>query len=322
MGRIKHQDHKTELLSRSGVSFEGFQQLRDKETFEIAPPEKYREAYKITFRKYVEKWKERGVEHEFIFYQLSRRTSNRVEQIGRMTEYQTEDRLRSLLYRYFNPGHASPLSFHARVRFSGSSEASGLPAKMPYIPIASGDVQKSNLWVDDEVRYTVVNSRGEQYTEKYHLSQTATPLDGSTRSLILPLTRVKRLVVLDDGSGKIKYVQKTVYDQHTEDIKEGRPLFIEKPRRRRKGAEELPPELIPVHRFIEEGEEVALMISPEEWSKNVFMDRLGRFDFVINTLMLIESKRRAEARREAERERKGLPPLSEISEEDPEEGDE
>lgn len=303
--RIQHQNHETGELSRSGQTFAGYQELRDKTTFNIAPPEAYREAYKITYRRHVEKWTEHGAPRSFVYYQLSRRTNKNTEQIGRITTYTTEERLQSLLYRYYNPGHALGLSFHGRVRLSGSAEdpeaeitpedrAEGLPSKMPYITIPADDVIKCNLRVDDEISYTIVNPQGERYTERYHLSTTAKPLDGSTRSLILPLTRIKRLVMFDDGTGRARYIKKVDFDRHTEDIQKGRPLTIDIPHYKNGKVDHI--ETVPVHRFINEGDEVAVTISPEEWSKNEFMDRLGRFDFVINTLKLIESKRRAEAR--------------------------
>lgn len=330
--RIQHQNHETGELSRSGQTFDGFQELRDKKTFNIAPPEAYREAYKITYRRHVEEWTERGHPHKFVYYQLSRRTNKSTEQIGRITTYTTEERLNSLLYRYYNPGHALGLSFHGRVRLSGSAEdpeaeitaealADGLPSKMPYVTIPADDVLKCDLRVDDEISYTIVNPGGERYTERYHLSTTAKPLDGSTRSLILPLTRIKRLVMFDDGTGRARYIKKADYDRHTEDIQKGRALFIEIPHY--KNGKVVNIETVPVHRFINEGDEVAVTISPEEWSYNEFMDRLGRFDFVINTLKLIESKRRAEARWEAERERRGLPPeiYEDLPEDLPEDGE-
>lgn len=300
--RKQHQKHDVELMKRSGVSFYGFQELRDKTTFEEAPPEAYRDAYKITFRQYIEEWEELGQKHQFEYYQLSRRSSDRTEQIGRITTYTNEDRLRSLLYRYFNPDHASPLSFHGRVRLSGSSDdpegdgaSEELPARMPYVTIPASDVEKCNLWVDDEVAYTIVSPRGDKYSERYHLSLTSNPTDGSSQSLILPLTRIKRLVFLDDGTGRTKYIKKSEYDEHTLKIQSGEPLTIEIPHYKKGKIDTV--EVVPVHRFIEEGDEVAVMITPEEWTKHSFMDRRGRYDFVINTLMLIDSKRRAEARR-------------------------
>ena len=305
VARTKHQEHDVEHISRSGVSFPAYQELRDKVTFEIVPPEKYREAYKITFRQYVEEWTEHRAPRRFVYYQLSRRSSNKTEQIGRITEYTTEDRLKSLLYRYFNPGHASGISFYGRVRLSGSAEdpsgdtsamdyAGRLPSKMPYVTVPADDVVKCNLRVDDEISYTIVNPRGEQFTERYHLSTTAKPEDGSTQSLILPLTRIKRLVMYDDGSGRSRYIKKTEYDQHTEDLKKGRPLFTEIPHYKK--GEISTVERVPVHRFINDGDEISVTIAPEEYTKHEFMDRRGRFDFVAPTLQLIAAKRRAEAR--------------------------
>lgn len=308
------------------MTFKGFQQTRDKTTFEIIPEDevgdRYQSGYKITFREYVEEWTEHRAPHKFVYYQLSRRSSKGTEQIGRITTYTTEDRLRSLLYRYFNPGHARGLSFYGRVRLSGSAEdlpqdpTEKLPSKMPYVVVPADDVIKCDLRVDDEISYTIINAEGESYTEKYHLSQTATPLDGSTRSLILPLTRIKRLVMFDDGTGRAKYIKKEEYDRHTRALEKGKPLTIEIEHYKNGKVDSV--EIIPVHRFINEGDDVAVTITPEEWTKNEFMDRRGRFDFVINTIQLINAKRRAEARWLAQHPDTGeeLPP------EDPEEVDE
>lgn len=331
--RTQHQLHDTEPITRTGFSFTGFQQLRDKTTFEIVPESEYQTAYKITFREYVEEWTEHRIPHKFVYYQLSRRSNKGTEQIGRITTYTTEDRLRSLLYRYFNPDHAQGLSFYGRVRLSGSAdEISGepgerLPSKMPYIVIPSDDVDKCDLRVDDEIQYTIINGAGERYTERYHLSLTAKPLDGSTRSLILPLTRIKRLVVFDDGTARMRYLKKEEYDNHTRDLENNKPLTIELPHYKKGKVDSV--EIIPVHRFINEGDEVSVTINPEEWTKHQFMDRRGRFDFVINTLQLIQSKRRSEEKWLAEHP-EGIPVelLAEQygiklddPEEDPEEGE-
>lgn len=296
MARKQHQDHETETITRGGTSFCGYQELRSKTTFEVVPADQYRDAYKITFREYVEEYPEDdGTTHKFVFYQLSRRTSSGTEQIGRTTKYTTEDRMRSLLYRYFNPDHARPIAFHGRVRLTRKAEGGpeGLPAKMPYVTVPADDVDRCDLRVDDEVKYTIVNPRGERYEEKYHLSLTAN--DGRTRSLILPLTRIKRLVVLEDGSGRMKFVKKSVYDMNTAQLKNGEPLTI--PIDHYAKGEKVSTEEIPVHRFVDDGDEVSVNLQPEEWTKHDFMDRRGRFDFAINTLMLIAAKRRRAARR-------------------------
>ena len=301
--RTKHQEHEVETISRSGVRFPGYQEFRDKDTFEIVPPEKYQGAYKITYRQYVEEWTHHGKNYEidkhgnkkpcrFVYYQVSRRSSNKTEQIGRITEYTTEERLQSLLYRYFNLGHALGLSFRGRVRLSGPAD--GLGSKMPYVVIPNEDVARCDLRVDDEISYSIINSRGEEYTEKYHLSQTAKPEDNTTQSMVIPLTRIKRLVILDDGTGRARYVRKAEYDLHTELLEKGEPIFIEIPHTKKGKIDNI--ETVPVHRFINEGEDISVMISPEEYTKHEFMDRRGRFDFVAPTLQLIAAKRRAEAR--------------------------
>lgn len=287
--RTRYQGEKPrEYVPRYGADCT--QEYRDKRTFEIVPESEYRTAYKITYQ-----WKKaeyedgKGKKKYFEYARVFRRTSEGQETIGQITEYTTEDRLKSMLYRFYNPGHASGFSFSGRVRLSGDSEESRKEkkSKMPYVAIPSEDVSRYDLRVDDEVKITLINKHGEEYSEFYHLSLTANNEEENKQSLIVPLPKFKRLVVFKHpltGVQTFRYVTKKIYTEHTHGLKIGEtPLYPFTYSRNH----ERHLIMVPCHRFIDEGETVSVTLDPEEYTHHKFMSRMGRFDFARETLLTL-----------------------------------
>lgn len=287
---------------------DGFSEWRYKATGEAIPEgllpgvpnsDKIKVSYvrKVTRLKYPQP-------HDFVYFEVKRFSTSGTEFIGRVTEYTTEDRLSSLIYRYLHPGHARSCAFEGKVLYSGGKEGTGV-SRMPYVEIPDSIAGASDLRVDDEVRYTV-SSMGDSYTAYYHISNMGVyrGLDGESRRLILPLTQIKRLVILEtpeelDAAGrpktKFKYVTKRTYDMHTRLLAAGEPLtypYTHKPRRSKENPNPEPiTEEVPCRRFIDEYVGVSVEIIPEDVTVNDWPKaRPGRFDFARETIIKLSGK--------------------------------
>lgn len=229
----------------------------------------------------------------FVVRQISGRTN---ETIGRITEYTTEERLTSMIYRFYNPEHAGPISFRARVLFSGSPEEEETPrgekriseaSRMPYVEIPASLLDKSGLCVDDEISITITNERGDSYTDHYHVSnmglynlrEEGLFTEEKTRRFIVPLTKFKRAVVLEPEPGSnlpirnpVKFVTGRKYTEHTRKLREGKPISFDYEFKGRPTKENPKPDKktveVPCHRLIDEYSEVTVQIIPEPYTVN------------------------------------------------------
>ncbi len=308
MGRTKHQGNKyADNPEKSGWLKDGFSEWRYKESGEIIPEADLpsvpnAEKIKISYaRKVVTLAKPEP--HDFVYFDVKHKHSGGTETIGRITEYTTEGRLSSMIYRYYHPGHAQPCTFSGMVFFSGGREGSGT-SRMPYIEIPSVYAEASDLRVDDEVSVEI-ECMDLRYAFNYHLSfmglRSAKNLCREERRLILPLTLVKRLVVVDDpesmnedGTPKpcFRYVSKTVYNEHTRMIAKGKPLEYPVSYRPRATPKNPHPKAIitrtlPCRRFIDDRVQVQVSITPEDTTENKWPNaHPGRFDFTTDTIQM------------------------------------
>lgn len=228
--------------------------------------------------------------HDFVFFEVKRFSTTGTEYIGRITEYTTEERLTSLLYRYLHPDHAKSCTFEAKVSFR--------PNGSPYVELPDRVIEASGLVVDDEVCFTIT-SNGCSYSGHYHLSNLGVywGVDGPKYRLILPLNQLKRLVVLgseikaNNGRvlSKFQLVTPAVYNQHGLMLNLGEPLTYPYSRAQRKTNKKRSArpiiEYVPCRRFFEEGAGVTVELSPEERTVNDWPGaRRGRFDFTMYTV--------------------------------------
>lgn len=93
--------------------------------------------------------------------------------IGAISLYVNEERLNSLLYRWYHPDHISEFSFMGRIRENTTSL---------YITIPLDYIQKYNIMIDDDIKFRINNGR----TVFYHISKIG-------KNLGIVLGRVKRL---------------------------------------------------------------------------------------------------------------------------------
>ncbi len=239
----------------------------------------------------------RKVVNDFVYFDVKHKSNSGTDTIGRVTEYTTEDRLASMIYRYYNPDHAKPCTFSGTVSAISGRKGS----KMFYLQIPQFYIEACDLKVDDEVRVNLT-CMGLSYTFFYHLSQTGYfPHVGEApqRLLILPLTQVKRLVAVDDpdsidefgnASPIFRYVTKKTYDEHTRQIARGEPLEYQvsyRPRKTKSNPDRHPvvTAILPCRRFIDEFNEVTAEIIPEAFTVNNWQNaHNGRFDFAIGTI--------------------------------------
>lgn len=276
---------------------------------------------KVSYKKKTERWNEiikhkdrppELIPYEFSYYVVSNRRSSGTTTIGLITEYTTPARVRSLIYRFYNPGHAQQLQLYAHVEMLGDLNKRTVDRNNETlcIVIPPKFVRGHNLWVDDEFSITITRADGRSWTDKGHLSNSSYHVretsgapsdllndDVNSRSLVVPLVSFKRLVCYTDLNGidHIEYVPKTVYNEHTELLSEGKPITITKTHKPRPTKANPDPEPVSneyvCYRFIEKGMEVHLDLFPSEYSENSFTDRLGRFDFVKETLKHIQRAR-------------------------------
>lgn len=277
-----------------GRTIRGFQEWRDTTTWEIIPEDtaKHRRVgcIKISYE-YKEDFWPKYVGRvlklvPFHYYVVFNKSSEKKTVIGRITEHTTEDRLRSMLYRFYNEGHAKPTGFIGFVNFTGTT------SRTPYVVVPSRLAEAHDLRVDDEVQICITRPDGHTYTDRYHLSHMSLHYtddgEGSRdghRMLIVPLVAFKRLVVVNPGtaSEKITYVKKTTYDEHTEKLRAGETIGLS---RVVKNPEDGGTTTVvdPCIRFIDEGDEVKVDLYPDEYTQHAFMERTGRFDFAKETL--------------------------------------
>lgn len=306
--RTQHQGIKYAANKESNSKLkDGFMEWRYKESGELIPealePEvPNADKIKITYvRKTVTLAKPEP--HEFAYFEVKRRSSSGTETIGRITEYTTEDRLSSMIYRYYHPEHAQPFTFSGTVLFSGGREKSG-SSRMPYVEIPDSFVEACDLRVDDEV-HVEITCMELTYSFDYHLSQMGLYIsDGGashSRRMILPLTQIKRLVVVEDpdsvredGSAEpmFRFVKKSTYDKHTKLIAKSRPLEYEvsyTPRKTEKNPhpKRIVTRVLPCRRFIDDRVQVTLTVTPEDTTSNNWPKaHPGRFDFTADTLRM------------------------------------
>ncbi len=239
----------------------------------------------------------RKIINDFVYFDVKHKSNTGTETLGRITEYTTEDRLTSLIYRYYNPDHAKPCSFTGRVSVIEGRKTS----KMFYLEIPQFYVESCDLRVDDEVKVNIT-CMGLSYTFFYHLSQTGFfPHVGQApqRLLILPLTQVKRLVAVEDPASIdengnavpiFRYVPKKIYDEQTRQIAKGKPLEYQvsyRPKKTKKNPKRKPviTAVLPCRRFIDEYNEVSVEIIPEAYTVNDWPNaHVGRFDFAKETI--------------------------------------
>lgn len=306
MRRKPHQGEKYAANPEtSGWIKDGFTEWRYKATgqpipepmvSEVPNPDKIKISYvrKSVYLKYPKP-------HEFVYFDVKHRHTKGTETIGRITEYTTEDRLTSMIYRYYHPGHAQPFTISGQVKFTGGKEGSGV-SRMPYLDIPDEFVEAYDLHVDDEISATVT-CMDLTYTFSYHLSQKGLYVtdggDTETRRLILPLTQIKRLVVVEDpttvkedGTAPpiFKFVTKKTYDEHTRKIAKGKPLeypIYYKTTKSKKNPKRkmVFSRAVPCRRFIDEYVAVTVEIIPEDTTPNDWPNaHPGRFDLVRDTL--------------------------------------
>lgn len=302
--RTKHQGNKYIANKGKGLPkklADGFTEWRYKDTGEAIPEGLLSttpngDKIKISYARKVKRL-EHPAPHDFVYFEVKRFSTSGTEFIGRITEYTTEDRLTSLIFRYLHPEHARPCTFEGMVLFSGGAEGSGV-SRMPYVEIPDKIIDEAGLMVDDEVQFTLT-SMGDTYTGHYHLSNMGLyrGLDGPKTRLILPLTQVKRLVIVETeiigGNGhpltRFRFVPKSVYDQHTLMLKLGEPLTYPHTYTPRKTKDNPNPRPItknlPCRRFINDYVGLTVELVPEERTANDWPGaRSGRFDFTIETI--------------------------------------
>ena len=127
----------------------------------------------------------------FVYYDIIRTRDHAV--IGRITKYTTDERLDSLLYRYYNRDHMRPFEFSARIYMSGSADdpdSTEGAVKTPYVIIPPDIISNADARVDDEIEMTVTGPDGYSNTQRYHISK-------MSRSYIMPLTQFKRLAYME-----------------------------------------------------------------------------------------------------------------------------
>lgn len=305
-----------------GRPFDGFVEYRDKDTFEVVQESPFNHnVYKFMFRKHVEEWAEIPSDPEsmtvgqwedgirtFTYYTVVRRSNKGTETIGQITAHTTEERLKSMFYRYFNEGHAKACSFDGSVVYSGSKsnfkEGDSARSKMPYVAIPGNVVEDNDLVVDDEVRITITNSCGVEFTDRYHLSKlTADDLGTDKGILVVPLVGFKRLVYFDNpdtGLPEVVRVTTNTFNSFVKAQAEGRQITIVQKYKvkptaseRKKGKRtEVRTRELPCFLFIPSGEEVHIDLIPQEYTVNPW-GRMGRFDFAKESLLVIK---RAQAR--------------------------
>lgn len=221
----------------------------------------------------------------FVVRQINKKTN---ETIGRITEYTTEERLSSMIYRYYNPEHARPCSWEGMVKFSGEAPEPGKKAeavRMPYVEVPDSVINDSGLVVDDEILITITNERGDSFTDLYHVSnmglygmrEEGLPNGISKRRLIIPLTKFKRAVVLEPSEDlpKIKepyvrFVTGRTYKLHTALLEKGEPItyphtFVPRPSKLepKPGPKEVE---YPCHRLLNEHGRVTITIEPQNYT--------------------------------------------------------
>lgn len=221
----------------------------------------------------------------FVVRQINKKTN---ETIGRITEYTTEERLSSMIYRHYNPEHARPCSWEGMVKFSGEAPEPGKKSqavRMPYIEIPDSVINDSGLCVDDEILITITNERGDSFTDLYHVSnmglyglrEEGLPNGISKRRLIVPLTKFKRAVVLEDSpelpeikEPYVRFVRGSTYKLHTALLEKGEPITFHHHYKPRPSKLEPNPQSkevnYPCHRLINEHDRVTVIIEPQNYT--------------------------------------------------------
>lgn len=225
---------------------------------------------------------------EFVYFIVRQISARGIETLGRITEYTTEERLSSMIYRYYNPGHARPCSWEGMVKFSGEAPEPGKKSqavRMPYVEIPDTVINDSGLVVDDEILITITNERGDSFTDLYHVSNMG--LYGlreegiqngiSKRRLIVPLTKFKRAVVLEDSpelpeikEPYVRFVRGSTYKLHTALLEKGEPITYHHHYKPRPSKLEPNPQskeaAYPCHRLINEHDRVTVIIEPQNYT--------------------------------------------------------
>lgn len=216
---------------------------------------------------------------EFVYFIVRQISARGIETIGRITEYTTEERLSSMIYRHYNREHASPCAWKGKVLYSGSSTDG---SRMPYVEIPDSLIDESGLTVDDEVLITVTNERGDSHSEHYHISNmglyVTTEDLSNVRRYIIPLVGFKRAVVIEPTGEEIpihqpiRFVTSSTYRHHSALLSKGEPITYKFHYKGRPSKLEPKPPMkevdLPCHRFIEEYSEVTVQLTPEPYTIN------------------------------------------------------
>lgn len=230
---------------------------------------------------------EKVATQDFVYFVVKQISNAGQDTIGRITEYTTEERLTSMIYRHYHKEHARPCSFTAKVLFSGDSPEEGkisASSRMPYVEIPTSVLIESDLEVDDEILITITNERGDSWTELYHVSnmglynlrEEGQPTTEKTRRYIVPLVGFKRAVVLENIpedvpiKQSVRFVTKHDYNLHTAQLKKGEPLTYShsfKPRPSKANPKPPVQEVtIPCHRLINEYDTVTVQLVPQDYT--------------------------------------------------------
>ena len=124
-----------------------------------------------------------GIERDFISFKI---TDSNKKKVGTVTNYTTEERLQSLMYRYENPEHMEKVEFIARV-----GETNGFLYVVIPEPIRSW----ANIFVDDSIDLKLEKKDGSTLEDVlHHVSMLKT-------SYIVNLRRIRRFLSEKDEKG-------------------------------------------------------------------------------------------------------------------------
>lgn len=235
--------------------------------------------------------------NRFVYYLVYTEDSN--DPIGSVTSYVTEERITSLLYRYYNKTPFEPVSFTGSVRANGVSRIhdSGTDYKSDkqiYVHIPEKTVSALDLHVDDLLDVSVTNKDGYTVVRRYHISM-------SNKTAIIPLSKFRRLGITTDpltDNPTIRAIPKGSKinpDQYTYEggivsQSNGNPLqMVYKIPKKTAMEHGKPSECIQEYtRFIEVGDTVTVTISP--------VSDATRYFFHVGTLSKILSVRDTDRR--------------------------
>lgn len=227
------------------------------------------------------------------------------EPVGAVSSYITDERIDSLLYRYFNRSTWDSLTIEGTVRahnpvsvkIDGTVRTNDKVGKQPYIHIPESVVSELDLHVDDLVDIHVTNRDGITATRRYHISK-------ANKTAILPLSKFRKLGVVSDPLTKAPVVKSVPKCGRSEDGDtdpcsfeggiiaqiEGEPMtMVYRIPKRIASANGIDHEhILEYTRFIEIGDGVKVTVTPVLDASRFFLNR--------ETLLKIASVRRVDRR--------------------------